>query len=410
VERVERLESKADQDRGAARSAPRSAPLTLVTAAVAGDDLLDVACSAARGLGRPVVIAIPALGEPAVWPSHEVAPPALREIVLIAAAVARGEPVERLLDGAGAVAGAVPVRIGEDAVGVVAAVAAPGAALDTGERAWLEAGAAAAAVVAVVRDAREGGVAESARALVSGLLATPPADVGALVEHARRLGFDLAEGGQAMFGIARAPRHEADISAPSVPVVPVVPGVLLAELERGRVAGVIPARSRSGVVDDPAAAAARLASAGLVVAVSAPRHDPVALHEALREAELLAELAAAPDAELAGQEETFRLLIGVLLRDPAELERLRAQTVAPLLAYDATHETELVATLQAFLAHDCSTSDTAEALALHRHTVGYRLARVQEVSGLSPYESDGRERLGLGLKAHHILRAAGRLG
>jgi hypothetical protein len=34
---------------------------------------------------------------------------------------------------------------------------------------------------------------------------------------------------------------------------------------------------------------------------------------------------------------------------------------------------------------------------------------VHEVSGLSPYESDGRERLGLGLKAHHILVANRRL-
>jgi hypothetical protein len=45
---------------------------------------------------------------------------------------------------------------------------------------------------------------------------------------------------------------------------------------------------------------------------------------------------------------------------------------------------------------------------LHRHTVGYRLSRVHEVSGLSPYESDGRERLSLGLKAHQILAAAQR--
>jgi DNA-binding PucR family transcriptional regulator len=44
-------------------------------------------------------------------------------------------------------------------------------------------------------------------------------------------------------------------------------------------------------------------------------------------------------------------------------------------------------------------------MGLHRHTVGYRLARVHEVAGLSPYESDGRERLSLGLKAHQILRA-----
>jgi purine catabolism regulator len=76
-----------------------------------------------------------------------------------------------------------------------------------------------------------------------------------------------------------------------------------------------------------------------------------------------------------------------------------------LSAYDARHDTELLATLQAFLAHHGSTTETAEALNFHRHTVGYRLARVHEVSGLSPYESDGRERLSLGLKAHHILQA-----
>ena len=76
--------------------------------------------------------------------------------------------------------------------------------------------------------------------------------------------------------------------------------------------------------------------------------------------------------------------------------------------YDLRHDTDLVATLQAFLAHDGSTTETAEAMALHRHTVGYRLSRVHEVSGLSPYESDGRERLSLGLKAHQILEADAR--
>ena len=49
-------------------------------------------------------------------------------------------------------------------------------------------------------------------------------------------------------------------------------------------------------------------------------------------------------------------------------------------------------------------------MTLHRHTVGYRLSRVHEVSGLSPYESDGRERLSLGLKAHQILEADARAG
>ena len=75
-------------------------------------------------------------------------------------------------------------------------------------------------------------------------------------------------------------------------------------------------------------------------------------------------------------------------------------------AYDAEHDTDLLVTLGTFLAHHGSTTETAEAMGLHRHTVGYRLSRVHEVSGLSPYESDGRERLSLGLKAAQILAAA----
>jgi purine catabolism regulator len=126
---------------------------------------------------------------------------------------------------------------------------------------------------------------------------------------------------------------------------------------------------------------------------------------AQREAELLRELGAAAD----GQQQIYRLLVGVLLRDPGELEGLRDETISSLMAYDSEHGTELVATLRAFLLHDGSTTETAERMDLHRHTVGYRLARVHEVSGLSPYESDGRERLSLGLKADQILVANERL-
>jgi DNA-binding PucR family transcriptional regulator len=110
----------------------------------------------------------------------------------------------------------------------------------------------------------------------------------------------------------------------------------------------------------------------------------------------------------AAHEDTYRLLVGVLLHDPDELQRLRAGTIDRLEAYDADHDAALVATLETFLAHHGSTTDTAEAMSLHRHTVGYRLARVHEVSLLSPYESDGRERLSLGLKAHRILAAEAR--
>jgi DNA-binding PucR family transcriptional regulator len=146
---------------------------------------------------------------------------------------------------------------------------------------------------------------------------------------------------------------------------------------------------------------------GMAVA-SAPRLDPADLGDALQEAAVLLELMVDPRSLFAAQEETYRLLVGVLVHDPDEVERLRATTISELERYDAGHDTELLATLEAFLEHHGSTTETAEAMSLHRHTVGYRLARVQEVSGLSPYESDGRERLSLGLKAHRIIEAEAR--
>jgi DNA-binding PucR family transcriptional regulator len=182
---------------------------------------------------------------------------------------------------------------------------------------------------------------------------------------------------------------------------------LLADLGGGRVVGLVPVPTSTSD-DSVAELVSELKAQGMQVAASARRKDPATLHDAVREAELLLELSAVASASLAGQEETYRLLIGVLLRDPEELASLRAGTISPLAAYDAEHDTELLGTLETFLGHDGSTTETADVMNLHRHTVGYRLSRVQEVSGLSPYESDGRERLSLGLKAHQILEAAER--
>jgi purine catabolism regulator len=302
----------------------------------------------------------------------------------------------------------VPVRIGDLTVGIVAAA---GPAAPEG-RAWLEAAAAAASVTAVMRDNQDGGEAASDAVLLAELAAGPPADLPGLLIRARRLGCDLTTGGVALsarpavgLGLGLGLGLDGGL-APVLRGLATAAGALVAELRPGTLLAVAPLDA----CDPGAALAARLRHAGLSVTASTPRRDPAQLHEAIHEAELLAELgvvagAAAP----AGQDDTFRLLIGVLLRDREELEQLHRSTLTPLAAYDARHDTDLIATLRAFLAHDGSTTETAEAMQLHRHTVGYRLARVHEVSGLSPYESDGRERLGLGLKAHQILAAARRL-
>ena len=230
------------------------------------------------------------------------------------------------------------------------------------------------------------------RHVIEALVDGAPVDVDALVAEGRRHGLDLAGGAVAVCGIGGAEIVDDEDG-------------LVASVRPGRVVGLVPPDSGG----EACGLAEKLRRAGWLVGVSAPRQQPALLGEAVREAMLLAELLAVPGAALAGQEDTYRLLIGVLLRDPSELEQLRKSTVAPLLAYDDEHESELLVTLGTFLTRHGSTTETAEAMELHRHTVGYRLSRVRDVSGLSPYESDGRERLGLGLKAAHILAARDRL-
>ena len=271
------------------------------------------------------------------------------------------------------------------------------------QRAWLEAAAAAATFTSLIADSQAGSPEASPIALLRELCTGAPSDRTAFLAHARRLGHDLGSG-----AIAVCARVRPSASAPTQAELDADGRALLADLGGGRVAGLIPADGPSSAQDVAESVAERLAQSGMTVALSALRRDPEVLHEALREAELLVELATSTDAPLAGQEETYRLLIGVLLRDPDELAHLRARTISPLAEYDAKHDTDLLATLQAFLTYHGSTTETAEAMRLHRHTVGYRLARVHEVSGLSPYESDGRERLSLGLKAAQILEAEGR--
>jgi hypothetical protein len=411
-------------DRGAESYPPPSKPLTQVADAVAGGDLESVATTVARALDCPIAIAIPALGDPVVHPAGSLTGDAMRAIAAHAAAIGRGEEVpapEQIAD-------AVAVQIGDQIVGIVAAARSsdnraaagpsptgslpPDAAAE--RRAWLQAAAAAASVTALIRETHTGGARGSCEALLAELAAGPPEDLPAFLVRARRLGLELGSGATAIS--ARRPAtgngHPVELAPDDRRLIDELQnsrGVLIAELRAGRVLAVTPSAAADGS-DQAAELAAGLRDHGLAVAVSAPRRDPSQLHDAVREADLLAELGGDTDPAAPGQDETYRLLIGVLLRDHAELARLRDRTITPLADYDTRHDTELLATLRTFLVHDGSTTETAEAMSLHRHTVGYRLSRVHEVSGLSPYESDGRERLSLGIKADHILEAERRLG
>ena len=377
--------------REAADAASRYTPLELVEAAVAGVDLQSVARTAADALSRSVVITLPASGLSAHWPESAIAPEALAAVRRHAAALIcdpEQQAPPELRD-------SVPVRLGDDVVGVVAALGAATGPDDA--RPWLDAAAAAAAVAALMRDSVGSDLQEARRALLQILEARAQADPQALLAHSRRLGYDFSQGALA---ISAALEPGFDVGGANGEA-------LVAEVGDRRLLGLLPLAGEDGE-RRAAALLAQLEAAGLPTIAAVPTRDPAGLQAALREAAVLLELLVDGDAMLDKRDETYRLLVGVLIHRPDELEALRASTIAPLEEYDAAHDTELLTTLETFLAHHGSTTETAEAMRLHRHTVGYRLARVQEVSGLSPYESEGRERLSLGLKASRIMRAENR--
>jgi DNA-binding PucR family transcriptional regulator len=99
----------------------------------------------------------------------------------------------------------------------------------------------------------------------------------------------------------------------------------------------------------------------------------------------------------------YRLLFRAMASDPDEVRRFYGETVEPLVEHDRAYRTDLLGTLESYLANDCNMNATARAVYAHRHTVAHRLARIRDLTDLDPAVGDDRERLGLGIKAYRIL-------
>jgi purine catabolism regulator len=100
---------------------------------------------------------------------------------------------------------------------------------------------------------------------------------------------------------------------------------------------------------------------------------------------------------------TYRLLLDIWERDPGEIRALYEETIGPVDRYDEANGTQLTQTLVVFLGHNESLTKTAVELYAHRHTIRYRLEKIAEISGLSVFQTEHKERLGLGLKARSLL-------
>jgi sugar diacid utilization regulator len=255
-------------------------------------------------------------------------------------------------------------------------------------------------------------------AFLGAVLRREVTDRGDIVARASELGVDLAAGAAVIVVRARhfAPADEdwraRVLAAAERASRASAPGSLAASID-DHVVVLVPADGDAEVRRAADAVARELRSSlhGFTFAVGHSRlaRDPVDLYRSGNEALLAANVAEAgtDDAVLAFEETgAYRLLLPAMSEDPAELERFFAETVAPLVAYDDQYETDLVQTLETFLEADANVAGTASRLFTHRHTVRYRLERIRDLTGLDVSSTDGREKLGLGLKAMRVLGIA----
>ncbi len=261
---------------------------------------------------------------------------------------------------------------------------------------------------------------EAAGEFVVAVLERKVTDRGDIVARAAEVGADL-EGGSGVV-VARAHPHMAQDGDWRTRVLTVALRVLRTQAQGSvavvgdgdfaEVSALVPA-SDADVLGRAAAALARelvhsLQGFRITVAHSRLAQDPADLYRAGKEAMLAANVADADGLEVLAFEDTgsYRLLLPAMSEDPGELERFFEETVAPLSAYDEQYETELVATVEAYLDNDGNVTPTAETMFTHRHTIRYRLERVRDLCGHDISSTEGREKLGLGLKAMRVLGIA----
>jgi sugar diacid utilization regulator len=262
---------------------------------------------------------------------------------------------------------------------------------------------------------------EVAGVFVAAVFAREVTDRGDIVARAAEAGADLEKGAGAIL-VRAAPRAaqtgewRARVLTLSMRALRSLAPGALATADEGEVAAeiavIVPADGEERLQRAAAGLARELEDAlpGFHLTIGASRRvaDPVDLYRAGNEARLAVNVGEAEGRPLLAFEDTgaYRLLLPAMSEDPGELERFYAETIAPLAAYDDQYETELVATVEAYLGNDGNVAATAKQLFTHRHTIRYRLERVRELCGHDVSATEGREKLGLGLKAMRVLGIA----
>lgn len=89
--------------------------------------------------------------------------------------------------------------------------------------------------------------------------------------------------------------------------------------------------------------------------------------------------------------------------DMETLESLVEEILAPLLAYDREHKSSMFETLRVFFEHDRQLGAAASELYVHKHTLSYRLGRIEDITGRDLSRMSDLVPLWLALQAYKIV-------
>ncbi|HEY7756175.1 MAG TPA: PucR family transcriptional regulator ligand-binding domain-containing protein [Actinomycetota bacterium] len=154
---------------------------------------------------------------------------------------------------------------------------------------------------------------------------------------------------------------------------------------------------RTAIVERFAGGTVRAGAGGAV--------SPAEAGRSLREARYALQVCRLEGRDAAGFEDlgTYRLLLS--MADPDALQAFADSLLAPLDAYDRDHGGELQASLRAFLQHNARWETAAAELYVHRHTLRYRMRKVEELTGRDLSSSFDRMEFWLALRARELLTA-----
>jgi len=93
----------------------------------------------------------------------------------------------------------------------------------------------------------------------------------------------------------------------------------------------------------------------------------------------------------------------LLPRSAAEAQAVVSRILGPLIAHDACHATDYVRTLRAVLDHDRSWQLAAQALHIHKQTLGYRIRKIEQLTGRGVSRTEHLAEWWFALRARDLL-------